>query len=194
MVRAMRMQARTIRRCAAAVMLAGQPCLAAPCLAAPVSVPLSPATTQIGLTVFAAGMWPVPGRFERFRGRLTVDPAVPAGCRVSVEVEVASLHMAGPGRTRLALGSSLLDAARYPNLAYTGSCSANPASGRLTLHGVTGALSLRSERSGDHVSATGSLQRQDFGVTGLPGLVGRRVDLLLTVTLPHGLADQIAWR
>ena len=62
------------------------------------------------------------------------------------------------------------------------------------MHGVTQPLSLAPQRAGDEISATGSLRRQDFGVVGLPGLIGRRVDLLLSVTLPPGLAAQIAWR
>ena len=187
MVTLMTRRARTIRRYAAALLLAVHPCLAAP-----VTVSLGPATARIGLTVFALGLWPIPGRFERFSGSLTVDPAAPANCRISVDVEVASLRMAGPGRTNLALGTSLLDASRYPRLAYAGTCSASTASGQLTLHGVRQALSLAPRRAGNQVSATGSLRRQDFGITGMPGLIGRRVDLLLSVTLPPGLAGQMA--
>ena len=162
------------------------------CLAAPVTVVLGPATARIGLTVLAVGAWPVPGQFERFSGQLTVDPTAASDCRVSVEVEVASLRMAGAGRTRLALGPSLLDAVRYPRLAYTGTCSTSESSGQLTLHGVTRPLSLTPHLDGDKVNATGSLRRQDFGVTGLPGLIGRRVDLLLSINLPPGLARRTA--
>ncbi len=179
---------RMVGRCAAAIFLAAHPCCAAP-----VTVPLGPETARIALTVFAVGLWPVPGRFERFSGRLTVDPAA-GDCRISVAVEVASLRMAGSGRTRLALGPSLLDATRYPKLAYDGTCNATAASGRLTLHGVTQPLFLRPQCAGNQVSATGSLHRQDFGIIGLPGLIGRRVDLLLSVTLPQGLAAQLASR
>jgi polyisoprenoid-binding protein YceI len=164
---------------------------ALPCHAAPLVLTLSPATAHIGLTVFAMGMVRVEGHFERFSGRLVLDPGAPAPCRVSLDVEVASLRMEGPGRTRLALGPFLLDAAHYPALHYAAACGTAQPVGALTLHGITHTLALETHRDGDTVSATGRLHRFTYGVSGLPGFIGGTVELHLSATLPPGLALRV---
>ena len=161
------------------------------CEAAPLTMQIEPDNARIGLTVFAVGLFPVPGEFHRFSGNLRVDPASPGSCDVSLDVTVASLQMDDPGRTPVALGPRLLDAAHFPTLHYSGTCSAGVATGLLTMHGVTHPLSFTASRDGDAVDARGSLRRGDFGVSGLPGLVGRRVDMRFSVTLPPGLAAQL---
>ena len=150
-------------------------------------VELVPSTTSIELTVWGMGVFPLRGRFERFAGILDVDTAVPGACRVSLDVAVASLSMDDGALTPAAVGPSLLDAAHYPTLHYEGRCGADVARGALTLHGVTLPVMLSLTRQGAVIRADGTLVRGAFGVSGYAGLVGRRVDLRVFVTLPRGV-------
>ncbi len=165
--------------------------LALPCTATPLAVTLAPATTRLVLTAYALGLLPVAGRFQRFSGQLTIDPADAGHCSVSLDVEVASLQMNDALATRAALGASLLDAAHYPRLHYAGTCGSREASGLLTLHGAVRPLTLTIRRHGNAVEARGRLYRTEYGVGGLLSAVGRTVDVALSVTVPAGLAAQL---
>ncbi len=159
----------------------------APSWARAATIELAPMTTSIGLTVWAMGVFPLRGRFERFTGLLSVDTAVPGACRVSLDIEVGSLRMDDGALTQRATGPLLLDAARYPTLHYGGTCGPIAASGTLTLHGVTRPVTLTVRRDGAAMLASGTLQRGAFGVDGYPGLVSRQVEMRVSVTLPAQL-------
>jgi polyisoprenoid-binding protein YceI len=160
--------------------------------ATPVTVvPLLPGPASIGLTIYAMGLFPLPAQFGRFTGTLTVDQADPSHCIVALRIETASLQMADASRLQLALGPRLLDAAHYPLLIYQGSCAGGQAAGALTLHGVTRPLTLSASRDGDRVEAAGTLIRQDYGVDGWPGLIGRTIRIRFSVKLPPGLAARL---
>ncbi len=165
---------------------------AAPPGAANRQVALTPPATSVQFTTYAMGLFPLTGHFDRFAGELDVDPTNPNTCAVSLDISVASLQMADPSRAKDAVGPSLLDAAAYPHLTYQGSCAGGHASGMLTMHGVTRPLELTATRQGDTVTAQGTLHRQEYGVTGLPGLLGRTIRITFAVSLPDGLAKLMA--
>ena len=160
-----------------------------PCPAA--QVPLDPADTRIGLTVYALGLFAQDGHFTRFSGNLRFDPAHPTDCRVEVKVDAASLDMGAATRTRTALGTSMLDAAHYPDLLYAGACTPARTEGQLTLHGVRRSLTVSQTRRANSITATATLRRQDYGIHGLPALIGAKIDILFTMDLPPTLAEQL---
>jgi polyisoprenoid-binding protein YceI len=160
----------------------------APAAARAAPIPIAPPASHLGYTVFAMGLVPINASFQDFAGTLIVDPARPADCAVQVTVRMASLHMADPIRNRLALGASMLDAARYPTMHFDGHCEGQSLVGALTLHGVTRPLTLALQRDGTHVTATGMLQRRDYAIAGMPGLIGQRVRLHLDAHLPQAAA------
>ncbi len=155
-----------------------------PGYAARVQVAIDPASTQIAYTVFALGFFPVQARFAQFTGTLAADPADPAACDVHVVVQVASLQMADAARTAQALGPAMLDATRFPAIRFDGRCSDGGVSGTLTLHGISRMLHFSKQRKGPSIITTATLQREDFGVSGMAYLVGDRVQLCLTTQLP----------
>ena len=59
------------------------------------------------------------------------------------------------------------------------------------MHGVTRKLELTATRQGDMVTAQGTLRRQEYGLTGMPGLLGRTIRITFAVLLPDGLASLI---
>jgi polyisoprenoid-binding protein YceI len=157
--------------------------------AAPTEIALTPSTAQVTFTSYALSLFPVGGHFTRFRGTLRVDPAHPEACAVSLKIEAASLIMASPARTSEAIGPKILDAAAFPTLTYKGDCTGGQATGDLTLHGTTRTITLQTVRSAGQVAASGNLLRQDYGINGLPGLVGRTIRVGFTANLPPQLAS-----
>jgi polyisoprenoid-binding protein YceI len=145
---------------------------------------LTPATTKLGLTVYALGLFPLPGQYASLSGTLQIDPGRPGFCRVSITVEQDSLHMADPERVRKALAPDMLDAARYPTMRYTGTCQGQSTAGDLTIRGITHPLALSLKRVGDLVIGEGSLIRRDYAVTGMPHLLGQLIKIHFSTTLP----------
>ena len=152
---------------------------------------LEPDDARIGLTVYAMGMFPETGHFSRFTGTLTVDPGHPESCRVTMQVEVASLTMSTETGTHMALGPAMLDAAQFPKLTYEGDCTATRSSGQLTLHGVTRPLTLATTRSDKGIAAHGTLHRQDYAIRGFPGLIGATINVVFAVDVPPDLAKDL---
>jgi len=166
--------------------------LAAPfCRAETRHLPLAPPQTRAEFTTYAMGLWPLAGHFTQFSGDITVDPAHADLCTVSLDIDVASLEMADPERARLAVGPKLLNQAEFPKLTYRGTCAGGRAAGMLTMHGVTKPLFLTATRTGATVTATGSLKREDFGIDGMPGLIGRTIKLSFAVQLPEDVATLV---
>ena len=165
-------------------------CVAAtpPANATSTQATLSPATSKIEYTVFTFGMLPMSAYFNDFAGTISSDIPPAGHCHVEVSVRVASLHMTDPVRRRIALGTSMLDAAHFPTMNYSGQCAGATLTGGLTLHGITRPLVLTLRRQGALVIATGILQRQDYAISGLPGLVSQRIRIRLQTPLPAAIA------
>ena len=157
-------------------------------IAATEEIPLVPPQTRVEFTTYAMGLFPLRGHFERFAGALRLDTAHPADCSVTLHVEVASLVMADPGRVKLALGPKLLDQDAYPRLLYTGSCGNGRNTGVLTMHGISKKLDLTVTRDGEMITAEDTVHRQDFGIDGLPGIIGARITVTFLVRLPEDVA------
>jgi len=164
----------------------------APGHAAPVTVQLGPQTTTIDLTIYAMGLFPMPAHFLRFTGMLRVDPQRPSDCTVVLDIAADSLIMEDKLRARLAMGPQLLDAAHYPTLHYQGSCAGGQPHGTLTMHGVSHTLTLTARQQGDQVAAHGSLRRQDYNISGLPGVIGRTIGFQFSMRLPQTLAAAVS--
>jgi polyisoprenoid-binding protein YceI len=147
-------------------------------------VPLTPPTTRIGYTVFAWGLWPITGSFDRFRGLVTQDQDKPAVCRIDVTVDIDSLRMEDPDRRQQSLGPDMFDAAHYPTMRFAGHCAPQSIVGTLTLHGISRAVTLAAHREGSQVICAGTLRRRDFGIVGMSGMVAPYVHIRLCARLP----------
>jgi polyisoprenoid-binding protein YceI len=174
--------AQPARRAAACAIVLTCLCLAAPALAQ--RLPITPANSQISYTVFGLGLLPVHGAFQHFDGAAVLSSTRPMACNIDVTIQVASLLMANPYRQRQALAPDMLAASRYPTMHFIGACQPGGIAGTLTLHGVSRALTLQLRRTGTGLTATASLRRQDFGINGLPHLVGSLVRIKLTTPAP----------
>lgn len=129
------------------------------------------------------------GSFREFDGSLQFDAARPENSAVEVTVKMDSLDTALAARDKDVKGEMFLDTAKYPEMRFVSSkvtVAANQElqiEGNLTLHGVTRPITLhaRLNKAGPNpfdqrptlgFSATGSLKRSEFGMTGFIPVVG----------------------
>ena len=136
------------------------------------------------------------GKFRKTRGTITLDRDTRAGT-VDVTVEAASIDFGHRLMNELALGADWLNVDMHPTLRYEGTLrfeGESPAGveGRLTLLGVTKPLALRVEsfrcirhpvfrREVCGADASGSLDREEFGMRQSVGEGGNRITLRIQV-------------
>ena len=128
------------------------------------------------------------GRFETLDASLDFDPANPATARLEARAAVASLDIGNDEFAAELIGPKWLDAAAFPDIHFqsgmihvTGD-KTGELHGDLTLHGVTKPVTLavtfnggaQDRLRGAYItgfSATGTIDRTDFGVSRYSGLI-----------------------
>jgi polyisoprenoid-binding protein YceI len=134
------------------------------------------------------GFAPVRGTFAIRSG--SADIAEPlADSVIQAEIDAASFRTRNWQRNRSVLSARFLDAARFPVISFrNGLLSADDSTvrGALTVHGVTRPVSLSVGQvavAGQSFTATATVRvdRTEFGVTAMPGLAGRYLDLTVEV-------------
>ena len=147
----------------------------------------------------------VRGRFTNFAGLIDLDPDDITRSKVNVEIDAASLTTGLARRDAHLRSKEILDVATYPLISFESTHVEEDGevlrvTGLLTMHGVTGEVSLRVEPLGSLTdpfgtgriafAATVEIDRLDFGLrfshvfdTGglLAGLIGERVSIELEV-------------
>ena len=175
--------------------------LAAAPAAPPEGVPryrYDPSHTQVWFVADHLGFSRPMGRFTKVEGWLAFDPEdwSSAGCDVTIPVD--SLWLGDAAWEKKMLSDRFFDARRHPTMHFACTRFERAGDGRakltgeLTLRGVTRPITLdvRVNRVGRHsfslgyvagFSATGKLERSDFGMTQLAAAVGDTVELKLEV-------------
>jgi polyisoprenoid-binding protein YceI len=180
-------RARDVRRAALLACLAGWPLAAAaqdvPAIPEQV-LTNDPTHTTVGFAVSHLGFSTYRGGFGDVAVKLRLDTAHPEAASLDAVVAVDSLIVPNPpeGFIDTLLGPDWFDAAKYPaarfvsdSITLTGPTTAD-IHGTLTLHGVSGPLTLAATFNGGYAehpldqrprlgfSATGSFNRSDFGM------------------------------
>jgi polyisoprenoid-binding protein YceI len=146
-------------------------------------IPLSPPDSEVAFRAYGMGLLPIDASFTSFDGTLIYDPDNRATCQVELRVQVASLITEDVSLRGTIVGPDFMDTARFPTLAYTGSCEANEVRGALTMHGVTRPFDLSLSWKEGTVVAQGRLVRAEWGMTSRPLLGGRTVRIRVSVAL-----------
>ena len=120
------------------------------------------------------------GRFNRFSGEFSHDPADPSANRISVSIDPASVDTNHAERDKHLRNPDFLDVERYPDAGfestgYTGDAESGILEGMLTLHGVTKPISIDFRKIGEGKDPWGgyragfigtvTLTRKDFGIS-----------------------------
>ena len=179
---------------ALAGLLASVLCL--PAAAAPATAAFDPAHTAFGFQLRTRWGQRVVGAFPRHAGEVRYLDGDRR--QVHVVLDTAAVQIdASPRYTAIARGPRFFDSARHPRITFTSEPFA-PAllerggalRGTLTLHGVTRDEVFELEpapcaRAGVDcdVVARGSVQRDDYGLDGLPMMLGGRVHFSLRVRI-----------
>lgn len=141
---------------------------------------IDPAHTNVEFAVKHLMMSTVRGRFSEVSGTVTTDGTI-AGSKVAVRIAAASIDTRQAQRDQHLVSADFLDAAHYPDITFV-STRITPKGddeftivGDLTIHGVTRSVTLEATREGAGVdpwgnqragfSATGKIDRRDFGLT-----------------------------
>jgi polyisoprenoid-binding protein YceI len=134
------------------------------------------------------GLAPVRGTFAIRSG--SADIAEPlADSAIHAEIDTASFRTRNPLRNRNVLSARFLDAARFPVISFRNglvSADGRTVRGTLTVGEVSRPVSLsigQVTTAGQSftASATVRVDRTEFGVTAMPGLAGRYLDLTVEV-------------
>ncbi len=144
------------------------------------------------------------GRFNKFDGTISGDPADPASLKVTARVDVTSIDTANGAREKHLRTPDFFDTDRYPMATFEtvkttpgAKQNAGAVTGKLTLRGVTKDVTLKGDflgsgmgmqgpdRAGFHATAT--INRFDFGLAyngaltnGLT-MLGSEVELILDI-------------
>ncbi len=123
----------------------------------------------------------VKGTFDDFGGTFTFDQANPGAAAVNAEIKVGSISTGNPKRDEHLLSADFFDAAQFPTMTFKSTSLAMTSKtegvlkGTFTMHGVSKDVSLNLVFNGAATdpwggqrvgfSATGVLNRQDFGLS-----------------------------
>jgi polyisoprenoid-binding protein YceI len=147
-------------------------------------VELEPPSTTVEIRLYGLGLIPLDGKYARLHGWLTYDPTDRAQCQVELTIDARSLAMADASIRDQVVGPDFMDTERFPTLAYSGTCQGDSVQGNLAMHGVTHPFELMPEWQPGEVTATGRLQRAQWGMTERRLLGGSTVRIRVTVALP----------
>jgi polyisoprenoid-binding protein YceI len=145
---------------------------------------LRPPVSAVELRSFGFGLIPLDGKFTRFHGWMRYDPSNAAACQVMLEIEAGSLAMGSETIRERITGPGMMDVARYPDVAFNGTCQGNAVVGALTMHGETHPMTLDFVRSAGTIVATGRIQRAEWGITGSQLIGGPTIRIRVTVPDP----------
>jgi polyisoprenoid-binding protein YceI len=147
------------------------------------------------------GISTVRGTFTKLSGDVAYDPSDPAKATVNVTIDASSVDTRVTMRDNDLRSEHFFDVAKYPTITFKSKrvTAAGPGKltvvGDLTLHGVTKEVTLDvagpsapiknpmgpGQRMG--ASATTKLDRKDFGMTYMSGMVGDDIDIQIDVEL-----------
>lgn len=143
------------------------------------SLTVDPVHSHVGFSVRHMMVTTVRGKFTAYRGTLDLDPADFTRSRVEGEIDVASIDTGNPDRDNHLRSADFFDAANHPKITFKSTSIARDGdgykvTGDLSIHGHTHSVTLDVEHAGTSknpwgqtvtgVSATGSINRKDFGL------------------------------
>ncbi len=153
--------------------------------ATPLTLNLSPPSARLDLRATAIGLVPITAHVSRFEGTLTVDPARPGWCVAHLTAQVDSLEAGDKSTRETMIGPEFLDAARFPTLSFTGTCTgSDDIAGGLTMRGITRGLTLTTERESRMLVAQAGIRRALWGMEARPWTVGPIIRIRLETALP----------
>ena len=161
---------------------------------------IDPMHTSAQFSVRHLAVSTVRGAFSKVSGSATFDPADPSKTALDATIEAASVDTRVDMRDKDLRSPNFLDVEKFPTITFHGKQTKSAGSGKLqitgdlTIHGVTKEVVLDvdgpsaaikdpwgNQRIG--ASASTKIKRQDFGVNGLPAVVGDEITITIDAEL-----------
>jgi polyisoprenoid-binding protein YceI len=156
---------------------------------------VDPVHSDVSFTVRHLGVSKVRGIFENFSGEIVLADNV-ADSSVTAEVDLASVDTKNQQRDDHVRSGDFLDVANYPKMTFSSTGirvedDQLKLDGELSLRGVTRPITLDVEVNGftegpdgtpiAGFSASGSIDRTEFGVGGQSPMVANKIQLMLEI-------------
>jgi polyisoprenoid-binding protein YceI len=167
---------------------------------------LDPAHSSAQFAVRHMGISTVRGTFTKLSGSAHYDTADAKNDSVEVTIEPASVHTRVEMRDNDLRSDHFFEVQKYPTMTFrstkieSGGADKLKIIGDLTIRGVTKPVTLAVEGPSKPindgqghlhmgVSASGTLNRTDFGMTGYQGVVGNEIQLTIDAELVQATAS-----
>ena len=161
---------------------------------------VDPPHSSAQFSVRHMGISTVRGAFTKVSGNVQYEPSDLSKTSVDVTIDAASVDTRVEMRDNHLRSPDFFDVAKYPTLTFKSKRVELAGKGRLkvtgdlTIHGVTKTVVLDVEGPSDSIkdpkgnqhmgaSATTKINRQDFGVSGVPVMVGDDISITIDVEL-----------
>ncbi|MCO5220238.1 MAG: YceI family protein [Thermomicrobiales bacterium] len=136
--------------------------------------------SQVGFSVKHMMFSTVRGNFRGFQGTIVVDHANPANSSVNVTIDASTITTGDEKRDEHLRSADFFDAANYPTITFKSTsidfkdAEKFTINGELTMHGVTNAVKIEAEQTGEGTNPWGidvagfegsaKINRKDFGL------------------------------
>jgi len=161
---------------------------------------IDPNHTAAQFSVRHLGISTVGGVFEKSSGTVIFDPSDPAKATIDATIDATTFNSRVQMRDNDVRSPHFLDVAKYPTITFKSTRTEVAGAGilkitrDLTIHGLTKQVVLdvegRSQAIKDPMgnlrigaNATTKINRNDFGITTMPGIVGDEIQIVLDVEL-----------
>lgn len=167
---------------------------------------IDPNHTAAQFSVRHLGVSTVRGAFTKVTGSAKYDPADPSKTSLEATIETTSVDTRVEMRDNDLRSPRFFDAQKYPTITFHSKTTKASGPGKLqitgdlTIHGVTKEVVLDVDGPTEPIkdpmgkglrmgaSATTKVNRQDFGVSGLPGIVGDDITITIDTELTQAPA------
>ena len=160
---------------------------------------IDPNHTASQFSVRHLGISTVRGQFMKTTGTAVYDPADLSKTQIEVTIDASTVDTRVQMRDNDLRSDHFLDVAKYPTITFkskkveSGGEGKLKITGDLTIHGVTKEVVLDVDGPSRPTPAMGGIRigaeattkinRKDFGVNGMPGIVGDEIQITLDVEL-----------
>ena len=160
--------------------------------------------SQVLFSILHQGLTHFHGRFDRLSGTLNFDATEPANSAVSITIDTSSIDTPSPQLNQELAGPHVFDAQKFPTATFKSTSiertgpTTGKITGNLTIRNITkpvtldvtfngGSLSPMSNAYALGFSATATIKRTDFGITGMrwEPLVSNDVRLTIEAMFQH---------
>jgi polyisoprenoid-binding protein YceI len=171
------------------------------CFAEPQTWQIDPNHSAAQFSVKHLGISTVRGVFEKTTGMVTFDPANPRKTSIDATIDAKTVNTRVQMRDNDLRSPHFFDVEKYPTITFkstradAGAAGKLKVNGDLTIHGVTKQVVLDVDASSPPINdpmgkglrmganATTTINRNDFGITTMPGVVGDDIQIVLDVEL-----------